>query len=116
MRAQFRASEQRFEVQALVGAKTTLGSEKSSAPLSHEAGWALKRLAQQRYGLDAPVLSGSVTSELIQVVFVPMPQQGGMWFRSHPARPPFSAGESGQLMQVGWLCGNSIRGAVDRKG
>jgi hypothetical protein len=44
--------------------------------LTHAAIWALERLAQQRYGRDAPELNWSVTQELRNAAFISVPTQG----------------------------------------
>ncbi|SAL88023.1 hypothetical protein AWB68_08627 [Caballeronia choica] len=54
----------------------TTGSDNESSTLTHAAIWALERLAQQRYGRDAPALNWSVTQELRNAGFVSVPAQG----------------------------------------
>jgi hypothetical protein len=44
--------------------------------LTHAAVWALERLAQQRYGRDAPALNWSVAQELRNAGFVSSPANG----------------------------------------
>jgi len=47
-----------------------------SGTLTHAAIWALERLAQPRYGRDAPSLNWSVVQELREAGFVSVPAQG----------------------------------------
>jgi len=49
------------------------GSDSESSFLTHAATWALERLAQQRYGRDAPALNWSVAHELRNAGFVLVP-------------------------------------------
>jgi hypothetical protein len=51
----------------------TTGSDNESSTLTHAAIWALERLAQQRYGRDAPALNWSVAQELRNAGFVSSP-------------------------------------------
>jgi hypothetical protein len=55
----------------------TAGSDNESSTLTHAAIWALERLAQQRYGRDAPALNWSVAQELRHAGFVSVPASGG---------------------------------------
>ena len=48
----------------------TAESGNESRTLTHAAIWALERLAQRRYGRDAPSLNWSVTQELRRAGFV----------------------------------------------
>ena len=54
----------------------TAGSDNDSSTLTHAAIWALERLAQQRYGRDAPALNRSVAQELRNAGFVSVPTHG----------------------------------------
>jgi hypothetical protein len=54
----------------------TAGSDNESSTLTHAAIWALERLAQQRYGRDAPSLNWSVAQELRNAGFVSVPTNG----------------------------------------
>jgi hypothetical protein len=50
--------------------------DNDSSPLTHAAIWALERLAQQRYGRDAPTLNWSVAQELRNAGLVSVPANG----------------------------------------
>ncbi|ALE58931.1 hypothetical protein P0D87_19305 [Paraburkholderia sp. RL17-368-BIF-A] len=52
------------------------GSHSDSNTLTHAAIWALERLAQQRYGRDAPTLNWSVAQELRNAGLVSVPANG----------------------------------------
>jgi hypothetical protein len=54
----------------------TASSDNESNILTHAAIWALERIAQQRYGRDAPALNWSVAQELRNAGFVSVPTQG----------------------------------------
>ncbi len=54
----------------------TVGSDNESGTVTHSAVCALKRLAHQRYGRDAPSLSWSVAQELLRAGLVSVPRQG----------------------------------------
>jgi hypothetical protein len=54
----------------------TAGSYNDSNTLTHAAIWALERLAQQRYGRDAPTLNWSVAQELRIAGLVSVPANG----------------------------------------
>jgi hypothetical protein len=54
----------------------TAGSHSDSNTLTHAAIWALERLAQQRYGRDAPTLNWSVAQELRKPGWYPSPRMG----------------------------------------
>lgn len=54
----------------------TAGSDDESSGLTHAAICALGRLAQQRYGRDAPALNWSVAQELRNAGFVSVPAHG----------------------------------------
>jgi hypothetical protein len=54
----------------------TAGSHSDSNTLNHAAIWALERLAQQRYGRDAPTLNWSVAQELRNAGLVAVPANG----------------------------------------
>ena len=54
----------------------TAGSANERSTLTHAAIWALERLAQQRYGRDAPTLNWSVAQELRNAGLVSVPANG----------------------------------------
>jgi hypothetical protein len=54
----------------------TVRGDNESGTLTHAAIWALERLAQQRYGRDAPALNWSVAHELRHAGFVSVPANG----------------------------------------
>jgi hypothetical protein len=54
----------------------TAGRHHDSNTLTHAAIWALERLAQQRYGRDAPTLNWSVAQELRNAGLVSVPANG----------------------------------------
>lgn len=54
----------------------TVGSHNDRNTLTHAAIWALERLAQQRYGRDAPTLNWSVAQELRKAGLVSVPANG----------------------------------------
>jgi hypothetical protein len=54
----------------------TAGSHSDGNTLTHAAIWALERLAQQRYGRDAPTLNWSVAQELRNAGLVSVPANG----------------------------------------
>lgn len=54
----------------------TAVSDNENSTLTHAAFWALERLAQPRYGRDAPALNWSVAQELRHAGFVSVSANG----------------------------------------
>jgi hypothetical protein len=56
----------------------TAASDDRTPALTHAALYALERLAQQRYGRDAPALNWSIAQELVSAGFVTMQGRGAV--------------------------------------
>jgi hypothetical protein len=76
----------------------TAGSNNESSTLTHAAIWALERLAQQRYGRDAPALNWSVEQEPSRGVCIGPGERAGRRV-DYTSRPELPACQVGALTQ-----------------